>query len=170
MKLGSGSRSCYQLLQSVSRQPDTFKKIRDLEILIIDEVSMLSLDLFEKIELICRKVGPVPEYPLPLPIRTEIPISSITVNIERNPLNSSDFSRYLNELGICNTILDDSVTDFFSYVIIEVDGWLVNITMPSHLLPSSSVLPPSTTRHPVAPSEPPSVTDHEYVLLPPSQQ
>ena len=52
--IGIASRSCYQLVESVLSQEDVVLRIRSLQVLILDEVSMLSSDLFEKIEFICR--------------------------------------------------------------------------------------------------------------------
>ena len=54
--IGCGAQSAYQLLQSVRANEELVHKIQNLRVLIIDEVSMLGAEVFEKVEFICRQI------------------------------------------------------------------------------------------------------------------
>ena len=54
--IGLGKQSAYKLLDLLFSRDDITKKIKDLKVLIIDEVSMLDADLFEKLEFLCRHI------------------------------------------------------------------------------------------------------------------
>lgn len=56
MGIGTGERSIDFLLNKVMRNDKIVERIKSTDILVIDEISMLSAILFEKIDLICKHV------------------------------------------------------------------------------------------------------------------
>ena len=54
--IGSGRLSAYQLVHNIKAQDSLCRKIRDLQVLFIDEISMLDITIFEKVEFICRQI------------------------------------------------------------------------------------------------------------------
>lgn len=54
MGIGTGDRDISFLVKRVSRNKDIVERLRETDILVIDEISMLSASLFEKINLICQ--------------------------------------------------------------------------------------------------------------------
>jgi len=56
MGIGTGEQSAEVLLKKVLRKRGVRERIRNTDILVIDEISMLSADLFEKVNSICQVV------------------------------------------------------------------------------------------------------------------
>ena len=56
MGFGTGEKSLNDLYKKIQRNPNTVKRLRSVEILVIDEVSMLSAELFEKIDDLLKLV------------------------------------------------------------------------------------------------------------------
>ena len=54
--IGTGELDINKLLWKIKRKDYLISRIRELDILVIDEISMMSGELFEKIERICREV------------------------------------------------------------------------------------------------------------------
>ena len=54
--IGCGAQSAYQLLHCFRANEEIVNKIQNLRVLIIDEVSMLGAEVFEKVEFICRQI------------------------------------------------------------------------------------------------------------------
>lgn len=56
MGIGSGEQTIDHLIKKVLKNSETVKRIKSTDILVIDEMSMLSAELFEKINIICKEV------------------------------------------------------------------------------------------------------------------
>ena len=62
MGFGTGEKSLNDLYKKIQRNPNTVKRLRSVEILVIDEVSMLSAELFEKIDDLLKLVRNSKKY------------------------------------------------------------------------------------------------------------
>ncbi len=54
--IGTGEKSIDELIKNIMRNPKTKQRYFNTKVLIIDEISMMSPDLFDKIDLIFRKI------------------------------------------------------------------------------------------------------------------
>lgn len=54
--IGTGDLESHLLLKKVKRDQEKSKRLRELDILIIDEISMLGGELFEKLDYICKNL------------------------------------------------------------------------------------------------------------------
>jgi ATP-dependent DNA helicase PIF1 len=52
--IGTGSKGAHELISSIKANEDALSRWQTCELLVIDEVSMLSRELFEKLEMIAR--------------------------------------------------------------------------------------------------------------------
>ena len=52
--IGTGSKSAHELIATIKANEEVLARWEQCEVLVIDEVSMLSRELFEKLEMIAR--------------------------------------------------------------------------------------------------------------------
>ncbi|XP_028517714.1 ATP-dependent DNA helicase RRM3-like [Exaiptasia diaphana] len=55
--IGTGSKGAHELISRIQANPDVVTRWRNCSVLVIDEISMLSRELFEKLELIARSLN-----------------------------------------------------------------------------------------------------------------
>lgn len=56
MGFGTGKSAVETLFRKMNKKKDIIDRLRQIDILVIDEISMLSAELFEKIDTLCRRV------------------------------------------------------------------------------------------------------------------
>ncbi len=62
MGIGTGEGDVDYLIRKISRRKGQVDRIRNTDVLVIDEISMMSASVFEKIEEICRRVRRINKY------------------------------------------------------------------------------------------------------------